>query len=89
MDRAIVERAVRALAALNASRGIDTRFAPTQVLAPETEVEESEGGEIAACGSWHCAGCYEVGPGIRIHPPKCGEGYRARLERWETRGKPQ
>ena len=41
------------------------------------------------CGSPHCAGCYEVAPGVRIHPPKCGEGYRKWLERWEAKGRVQ
>ena len=44
---------------------------------------------LAACGSAHCAGCYDVGDGKRIHPPRCGEDYRARLERWTPRGKVQ
>jgi len=34
----------------------------------------------AACGSPGCAGCYEVEPGVRIHPPKCGEAYRKWLD---------
>ena len=29
----------------------------------------------AACGSPWCAGCYEVLPGVRIHPPRCGGNY--------------
>jgi hypothetical protein len=41
------------------------------------------------CGSPYCAGCYEVAPGVRVHPPKCGEDYRAWLERWEAKGKMQ
>jgi hypothetical protein len=44
---------------------------------------------LAACGPPHCAGCYDVGDRRRIHPPKCGEKYRASLERWEARGKVQ
>jgi hypothetical protein len=44
---------------------------------------------LVACGSSHCAGCYEVAPGVRIHPPKCGEDYRAWLERWEAKSKVQ
>jgi hypothetical protein len=44
---------------------------------------------LSACGSPHCAGCYEVEPGVRIHPPKCSEEYRAWLERWQPKGKPQ
>ena len=38
---------------------------------------------VAACGSSHCAGCYDVGDGRKIHPPKCGTDFlrwRAWLE---------
>jgi hypothetical protein len=45
--------------------------------------------DSAPCGSPHCAGCYEVSPGVRIHPPKCGEEYEKWLERWQPKGKPQ
>ena len=45
--------------------------------------------QFAACESPHCAGCYEVEPGVRIHPPKCGDDYRAWLERWEAKGRLQ
>ena len=89
MDRAIVERAVRALAAINTGRGIETRSAPAPTSAPVTQGEGSNGGEIAACGSPHCAGCYEVAVGVLIHPPKCGEDYRAWLKRWEAKGRVQ
>lgn len=82
MDRAVVERAVKALVALNSGRGSETR--PTSAL-----LRESKGKEIQSCGSPHCAGCYEVQPGVRVHPPKCGEDYRAWLERWESKGKVQ
>jgi hypothetical protein len=44
---------------------------------------------LAACGSEHCVGCYDVGDGRRIHPPKCGEKYRAWRERWEAGGRVQ
>jgi len=44
---------------------------------------------IAACGSTQCTGCYEVGDGKKIHPPKCGDEYRKWLERWQPKGKPQ
>ncbi len=44
---------------------------------------------LAACGSPHCAGCYDVGDGRKIHPPKCGEEYQKWLERWQPKGKPQ
>jgi hypothetical protein len=31
--------------------------------------------ENTPCDSPRCAGCYEVEPGVRIHPPKCGESH--------------
>lgn len=55
----------------------------------EREPETLQAPRIAACGSSHCARCYEAALGVRIHPPKCGEDYRAWLERWEAKGKPQ
>jgi hypothetical protein len=42
-----------------------------------------EGSGLAPCGSPHCAGCYDVGDGRKIHPPRCGESFlrwRAWLE---------
>ncbi len=41
---------------------------------------------LAKCGSPLCAGCYDVEPGVPIHPPKCGKEY---LERWKPEGKVQ
>jgi len=91
MDRAIVERAVQALAALNVGRNAETRAVPARASAPcpvaqsEPRTRENQ----APCGSQHCAGCYEVAPDVRIHPPKCGENYRAWLERWEAKDRVQ
>ena len=56
---------------------------------PAPSERPASGSAIAACGSTQCAGCYEVGDGKRIHPPKCGDEYRKWLERWQPRGKPQ
>jgi len=89
MDRAVVERAVKALAAVNAGRGTQSRSTPEVVRASVTQVQESGSEEVAACGSPHCAGCYEVAPGVRIHPPKCGKEYGEWLERWEPKEKVQ
>ena len=44
---------------------------------------------MAACSLPHCAGCYDVGDGRKIHPPKCGEVNRKWLERWQPKGKLQ
>ncbi len=89
MDREIVDRAVRALAALNTRPDVETRSVPAPVCAPLTRAEESKREETAACNSPNCAGCYEVAPGVRIHPPRCGEDYRAWLERWDSKGRVQ
>ena len=46
-------------------------------------LREREKGERASCGSPNCAGCYDIGDGKKIHPPRCGEGFlrwRAWLE---------
>jgi hypothetical protein len=40
-------------------------------------------------GSPHCAGCYGVGHGRKIHPPKSSVEWLVWLERWEGRGKAQ
>jgi hypothetical protein len=59
--------------------------------AGRTQVQESTlpPVSLADCRSPHCAGCYDVGEGRKIHPPKCGEEYKMWLERWQPKGKPQ
>jgi hypothetical protein len=44
---------------------------------------------LAACGSPECDGCYDVGDGRKIHPPKSSPEWLAWLERWEPKGIPQ
>jgi hypothetical protein len=44
---------------------------------------------VVACGSPHCAGWYEVAPGVKIHPPKSSEEWKEWLIRWEPQGKVQ
>jgi len=91
MDRVIVERAVRALAAVNSTRHPEAKpsVAPAIAPPPVTRPMPPKGERQAACGSPHCAGCYDIEPGVRIHPPKCGEDYRAWLERWQAKGRLQ
>jgi hypothetical protein len=43
----------------------------------------------AQCGSPQCSGCYEVAPGVRIHPPEVGQDYLDWLKEWEARGRVQ
>jgi hypothetical protein len=41
---------------------------------------------LAPCGSPHCAGCYDVGDGGKIHPPKCGKDFLTWFTEWEGKG---
>ena len=41
------------------------------------------------CGSPRCAGCYEVGNGRRVHPPKSGQDFLDWLLKWEAKGRVQ
>jgi hypothetical protein len=44
---------------------------------------------VATCGSVHCAECYEVEPGVRIHPPKSGDAWKEWLLKWGPKGRVQ
>lgn len=44
---------------------------------------------IAPCGSPYCAGCYDIGDGLKIHPPKASAEWEAWLRKWEPKGKVQ
>lgn len=78
-----------------AARSASPRVCPT----PAEHVEQDAGQDTSALkaqrdvaptgGSPHCAGCYDVGDGRKIHLPKIGEDYRKWLERWQPKGKPQ
>jgi hypothetical protein len=94
MDKTVVERALRALAAIGAVRPMlpepsrEMREPADRASANPVKAESGTSAG-APCGSPHCAGCYDVGDGRKIHPPKCGEEYRKWLERWQPKGKPQ
>jgi hypothetical protein len=82
MDKAVIERALRALAEIGAAR-------PSVSELPREMPEPTSPAPAALCGSPDCAGCYDVADGKKIHPPKCGDDYRAWLERWKAKGRPQ
>jgi hypothetical protein len=48
-------------------------------------VEKLENRTAAACGSPDCRGCYEVEPGVHIHPPKSGKEWLEWLMKWEPK----
>jgi hypothetical protein len=53
----------------------------------EQSCEKSEISEIRAeCDSPDCAGCYEVGDGKKIHPPKVSREWLEWLVQWEPKG---
>ncbi len=77
MDKVIVERAVQGLASLNGPGRHEANPLPLSENTPASVVRPEGKGldERAACGSTHCAGCYDVGDGRKIHPPKCGQDF--------------
>jgi hypothetical protein len=91
MDKAIVERAVEALAALNGSDRGGSNSEPAREIRSAVIGQSAthRGENKASCGMLHCAGCYEVGEGRKIHPPKIGVDYLKWLECWKPRGKMQ
>jgi hypothetical protein len=90
MDKTIVERAIQALAALNGASRREGEFSRCKTgHAAETQLEASLSGEAADCGMPGCAGCYDVGDGRKIHPPRCGEAF-SRWRAWlEGKGQSQ
>jgi len=88
MNKALVEHAVRALAELNSARNVEERSSALSRNAggSTADIPRLVSEALAACGSLDCAGCYDVSEGKRIHPPKCGDDFRAWRERWEARG---
>ncbi len=38
---------------------------------------------LANCGSSDCAGCYQIEPGKRIHPPKSSPEWQRWRSRWD------
>lgn len=89
--KALAFRVLEEMIARNSSRAV-CPIRPAQVgqdAGEDTGTLHLQREGVASCESPHCAGCYDVGDGRNIHPPKCGEEYRKWLERWQPRGKPQ
>jgi hypothetical protein len=49
-------------------KGPDTRINTDDILVPN----HPHGDKLAPCGSPDCAGCYDLGDGMKGHPPKTG-----------------
>lgn len=67
----------------------ETQYFRAQEHQAAVPPEQEKPGDVAACGSPHCAGCYEVEPGVWIHPPKSGEDWKEWLLKWKPKGKVQ
>jgi hypothetical protein len=67
--------------------GTGSVTAPPSPSGHERETQSYD--QLAACGSSHCAGCYDVGDGRKIHPPKPSAEWLDWLEKWKPRGKLQ
>ena len=58
---------------------LKSRRQSTKGTAPQLE-------GLAACGDPACNGCYDVGDGRKIHPPRTSQKYLDWLKRWEPTG---
>lgn len=79
-----------ALSVLAAGKGVPSHRTASAPLG--TPIEHSNAQKpmaVAACGLPACAGCYEVEPGVRLHPPKSSENWKEWLLKWEPKGKVQ
>jgi hypothetical protein len=61
----------------------------TASVAVVSPVESADSEMSALCGSQHCAGCYEVAPAVRIHPPESSQEWARSRLRWEPKGNMQ
>jgi hypothetical protein len=62
---------------------------PTSIPVESGIAPLSQPEQAALCGSPKCAGCYEVQPGVRIHPPNSGQDRKEWLSKWEPKGRVQ
>jgi hypothetical protein len=60
-----------------------------QVEEPASPVAGPRSEGLADCASSRCAGCYDIEPRVRIHPPKCEQDYLDWLKKWEPKGRVQ
>jgi hypothetical protein len=79
-----------ALSVLAAGKSVPQSNSTSQSCGTKTNSAKSQKLDgIAVCGSVHCAGCYEVEPGVWIHPPKSSEEWKEWLLKWEQKGRVQ
>jgi hypothetical protein len=57
---------------------------PAEVFVADPQTRPDK---LSHCGSVRCGGCYVVGEGRKIHPPKCGKAYLDWLNRWQEKGR--
>ena len=62
---------------------------PRETSGKPHETVTAHPSKLASCGQPNCAGCYELEPGRRIHPPKPSEDWLEWLKRWAPPKKSQ
>jgi len=69
---------------LDSRKGVQCGVQPAHRFAQLKSAPQLE--ELAACGDPACNGCYDVGDGRKIHPPRTSQEYLEWLEKWEPTG---
>ena len=80
--KTLADRALDALRALSESPSEKAKETPKGLAQAGTPTVSTS---LAPCGEPHCAGCYEVEPGRRIHPRKSGQEWDDWLARWQPK----
>jgi len=65
-----------AFKALAESRSVPASVPGQEKVGTERYTDEANGRSPAPCGSLCCAGCYEIGDGKRVHPPRCSQDWQ-------------
>jgi len=86
MNTAILDRALKALEQIGSA---PERATPTDAPPSPRPAPTSDAIAQFDCGSPHCNGCYDVGDGRKIHPPRIGRDYLDWLKRWQPKGQIQ
>ena len=62
----------------------EQRLLNSSVSRRTAEISLVNPSEVASCGSPSCGGCYEVGTGVRIHPPKTSQVWIDGWGKWQA-----
>jgi len=86
--RGVTVRAVGDALKLRPAEALDTSLLErVKTHKPDilTVLRRANGQPLPPCGSLDCGGCYDVGEGRRIHPPKPSAEWLEWLARWQPK----